>query len=290
MARQSHDLLRHDATPAGVLPATVLVFLFMANICDPTGTFRVKYVAFFVACLFSSWKLKYLDLTTHEIVVGLSLFLAWPTWSLLYGAGRGGNLPIGLSQVTPFLFVLLLASLLPSFDKKTPLRIFYICTSSLAFLVIVSFALVFLFPNNALSQRVFEALTSLHEQEGYFGTRTWGDVDVPSFYFSTTLFLDPTCIYYLFIGKMLRAGAVFLAIAMRWSKAGILIVLAFGVVYLVTTLASHPGSDPTDSVRMKWRESKGLCKISFAKALASEWAYARMRHGLRTLEPIAQPS
>lgn len=248
-ARQSHGLLTRDATHAGVLPAAVLIFLFTANIYDPAGTFRVKYVAFFVACLFSFWKLKYPDLSTREIAAGVFLFLAWPTWSLLCGAVRGGNLSIGLSQVTPFLFVPLLASLLPSFDKLTPLRIFYTCTFSLALFVICSFALVFLFPDNTISQRVFEALTSLHEREGAFGTRSWGDVGVPVFYFGSTLFLVPTCVYYLFIGKTLRAGAVFLAIAVTWSKSGTLIVLAFGVIYFVTALVSRP----IDRARTKWR-------------------------------------
>jgi len=46
---------------------------------------------------------------------------------------------------------------------------------------------------------------------------------------------------------------------------------------------SHLGLLPLGMKFEKWRESKGMRKISFAKALASEWAFARMRHGLRTL-------
>lgn len=239
------------ATRFKFVAAAILAFLFTANIYDPSGAFRIKYVAFFVACLFSFWTLQYVDLSVREIAAGLFLFVAWPTWSLLYGAARGGILPIGLSQVTPFLFLWLLASLLPYFDKQTPLRIFYACIFSLAVFVIVSFGLVFLWPNSSMSGAVYDMLVSLHGREGYFGTRSWGDVDVPIFYFGSTLFLVPTCVYYLFIGKMLRAGAVFLAIAVTWSKAGILIVLVFGVIYFATSLVAHPFLRLTGGAPMK---------------------------------------
>jgi hypothetical protein len=46
---------------------------------------------------------------------------------------------------------------------------------------------------------------------------------------------------------------------------------------------SHLGLLPLGMKIEKWRQSKGVRKISFARALSSEWAYARMRSGLRTL-------
>jgi hypothetical protein len=46
---------------------------------------------------------------------------------------------------------------------------------------------------------------------------------------------------------------------------------------------SHLGLLPLSMKIKKWRESEGVGKISFTKALSSEWAYARARHGLRTL-------
>lgn len=230
----------------------ILVLLFVANVYDPGGAFGVKYGVFFIACVFSLWTLKYLDLSTGEILTGLFLFAVWPIWSFIYGILRGGDTSVGLTQVTPFLFALVLALILPAFDNRLPLRHFYACVFSLSIVVIVSFALVFLLPENPLSMRLFEAFISLHLKEGFFGTRPMGDADVPVLYFRSTLFLVPTCVYYLFVGRMLRAGAAFLALAVTWSKAGIFIVIAFGVVYSVTALFSRAASRPIDRTRRRW--------------------------------------
>jgi hypothetical protein len=232
---------------------SVLAFLVLANIYDTSGALSLKYVAFFVACVSVLWTLPHFSLSLRATGAGLLLFVAWPTWSLLFGAARGGDLSVGVSQVTPFLFALLLALILPAFDDRLPLRLFYACLFSLAVVVIVSFTLVFLLPENAISQRIFETLASLHEREGYFGTRSWGEMDVPVFYFGSTLFLVPTFVYYLFSARIVRAGVVLLALGATFSKAGISIAVGFGAIYCLVALFSPLGSDSSAGPKTKWR-------------------------------------
>src|SRR5437016_3302830 len=103
--------VRHPDTMVGrstihtaSLLTIVLVFLFAANVYDPRGALGLKYVAFFIASVCSLWTLRFIDLSFREIIAGSLLFVVWPCWSLLFGVVRNGDVLIGISQVTPFLF------------------------------------------------------------------------------------------------------------------------------------------------------------------------------------------
>jgi hypothetical protein len=227
----------------------VLVFLFAANVYDPGGALRLKYAAIILLCASAIQTLKYFDLSSLEVIGGMLLFVIWPCWALLLGAARKGDMAVAVTQVTPFLFALPLALLLPAVDRRTPLRLFYACLFSLAIFVVVSFGLVFLMPDSAVGSKVFEVLSSLQEQEGYFGPERMGDVTVPVLYFRSTLFLVPACVYFLFMGRVWRAGITFLALGLAWSKSGMFIALVFGLVFLVLKLTSRADSSggPTSS-------------------------------------------
>ena len=222
----------------------VLVLLFVASVYDPGGALHLKYPSTFLLCVSAIWALKYFDLSSLEIIGGMLLFVVWPCWALLIGNVRMGDMTIAVTQVTPFLFVLPLALLLPALDRRTPLRLFYACVLSLAIFVAVAFGVVFLMPGSLVGAKMFEALSSLQEQEGYFGSMRMGDVTVPVLYFRSTLFLVPACVYFLFMGRMWRAGITFLALGLAWSKSGMIIALVFGLVFLVLKLRSHAASLP----------------------------------------------
>src|SRR5260221_5190803 len=239
---QISRLGRSEATHVGPtnyvsnLLVAILAFLFVANIFDPLGTLRLKYLAFLVATLALIWTLRYFYLTSRELSLGLLVFVVWPVWSLFYGAVHGGDLSVGLTQVTPFIFAWLLALILPALDMRRPLRIFYAFILLLAIVVVVSFALIVFLPESAISRTVFGYLTSLEGKEGSFGTQSFGGLEVPWIYFSSALFLVPAFVYYLLIGKLLRAGALLLALGLTFSKAGLTIACVFGAVYSVSIL------------------------------------------------------
>jgi hypothetical protein len=220
-----------------VLGLTALSFLFVANIYDPGGALGVKYVASALVCLCCVWTVRYLDLTAWEMAAGLFLFVLWPVWEFLYGTIRGGDVTVAATQVTPFLYVLPLGLMLPAIDRQRPLRLFYVCVFSLAAFIVVAFGLVFLMPDSGVGSKLFEALSSLQDREGYFGSEVLGDLTVPVLYFRSTLFLVPACVYFLFVGKVWRAGVIFLALGLTWSKSGMLIALVFGVVFIVFKLS-----------------------------------------------------
>lgn len=218
----------------------VLLLLFMANVFDPGGALGVRYVAFVVACLSTLWALRFFYLPPRALIVGLVLFVVWPMWELFYGVVRGGDVFEGIVQVAPFLFVCLLALILPAFDRRTPLRLFYACLLVLAVVVIASFALIVLLPNSLVSQRLVESFSSLNEREGYFGAQVLGGIEVPWIYFRSTLFLVPAFVYFLFLGRLLRAGTILLALGLALSKAGVTIAVLFAVYYSLTTLFGSP--------------------------------------------------
>jgi hypothetical protein len=220
----------------------VLVFLFVASVYDPGGALGLKYVAFFFLCVSAIRTLKYFNLSSLEVIGGMLLFVVWPCWALLLGAVRQGNMTVAVTQVTPFLFVLPLALLLPAVDRRTPLRLFYACLFSLAIFLVAAFGVVFLMPDSAVGAKMFEVLSSLQDQEGYFGPMRMGDVTVPVLYFRSTLFLVPACVYFLFMGRVWRAGITFLALGLAWSKSGLFIALVFGLVFLVLKLTSGADS------------------------------------------------
>jgi len=233
--------------------AAVLLLLFVANVFDPGGAFGLRYIAFVVAVLSTIWTVRYFNLSPRALEVGLVLFVLWPTWSLLYGAARGGDLFIGVIQVVPFLFASILALILPVFDSRIALRMLYSCLFWLAGTVIASFALIVLLPNNSLSQRLLESLVRLNDREGFFGTQSFGDLVVPWIYFRSTLFLVPAFVYYLFVNRLLRAGVILLALGATFSKAGLTISFVFGAYYSISALFSR-------SAYSNVREVKGILR------------------------------
>src|SRR6202171_1951294 len=247
--RHPDPIRRGRAIHAGSLFTIVLVFLFAANVYDPGGALGLKYVAIFLLCVSAIRTLKYFWLSSLEVIGGMLLFVVWPCWALLFGAVRKGDMLVGASQVTPFLFGLVLAAVLCAFDTRIPLRLFYACLFSLAIVVLTSFALVYLLPDNPFSSALFAVLTSLHEKEGYFGMQSSGGVEVPIIYFGSTLFLVPTFVYYLFVGRMLRAGIVFLAIEVTFSRAGIIIALVFSALYSVSVLFGRSSPAVREGIR-----------------------------------------
>lgn len=227
----------------------ILVFLFISNVYDPGGALGLKYVAFFFLCVSAVWTLKYFELSSLETLGGLLLLVIWPCWAFLFGALRRGDMSIGASQVTPFLFGLALAFVLCAFDSYRPLRLLYACLFSLAIVVTVSFALIYLLPGNPIGSGLLNVLLALHEREGYFGMQSMGDLQVPVIYFGSTLFLVPAFVYYLFVGRVFRAVIVFLAIGVTFSKAGILIALVFVAFYSVSGLFSRSAARGGDADR-----------------------------------------
>ena len=235
-------LVRGETIRSGPVLTMVLVLLFLSNTFDPGGAFGLKYVVFLFLCASIIWTAKYVDLSSLEIIGGMILFVVWPCWAFLLGSMKEGDVLVGVSQVTPFVFGMVLAFVLPAFGRRVPLRLFYTCLFALAIFVVAAFSLIFLMPDSGLSSRVFDALSSLQGREGFFGGERMGDVDVPVLYFRSTLFLVPACVYFLFVGKVWRAGIIFLALGLTWSKAGMVIALVFGLVLLIVKLRSSAAS------------------------------------------------
>jgi len=258
-SRQSELAPEAGAMFKSNLLTAALAILFTANIFDPLGVLRLKYLAFVLAGLSSFWAIRYFFLTSRELTLGLLLFVVWPVWSLFYGAVSGGDLSVGLTQTTPFIFAWLLALILPALDARRPLRAFYFCVLLLAIVVVVSFVLIVFLPENAISQTIFEYLTSLEGKEGSFGTQSFGGLEVPWIYFSSTLFLVPAFVYYLLIGKLLRAGALLLALGLTFSKAGLTIACVFGAVYAVSRLFNRSDKKATNGIAREG--GKGLDKL-----------------------------
>ena len=240
------------------LLTAILAFLFLANVFDPRGTLGLKYFALLLAALSTVWTVKYFDLSTRALVFGLIFFVIWPGWSLLYGVVRGGDLYVGLGQVTPFVFAWVLAFLLPALDVRRLLRAFYACLLLLAVVVIAVFALVAFLPDTSVGQFLFGYFTILDGQVGWFQTQLIGGVEVPWIYFTSTLFLVPAFVYYLFIGRLWRAGVILLALAMAFSKAGLTIGFVFGAIYSVSALFKNsPAGVPKGArapLRLRFRK------------------------------------
>ncbi len=244
----------------------VLVGQFVANIYDPGGALGLKYVVFFITSVCSLWALKFIDLSFREVITGSLLFIVWPCWSLFFGTVRNADALLGVSQVTPFLFGLVLASLLFVLDRRRSLRLFYTCLFSLAIVVIVSFTSMFFLPGSSVTAALNDLFARLHEShEGYFGVKAWGDLKAPGVYFGSTLFLVPTFVYFLFMGKLLRAAIVLLAVALAFSKAGVAISIGFAVVYWMRSIFSD--SRPSVADKTRTTKSRAYLRVVFAAAL-----------------------
>jgi len=240
--RKLHGVITQAGSLLGANPrrgrviTIVLLLLFVANVFDPGGAFGLRYFAFVVAVLATLWTVRFFHLPSGALTLGLVLFVVWPAWSLVYGVARGGDLFVGIVQVSPFVFALIVALILPVLDDLTPLRMLYACLFFLAVGVTAVFALLVLLPDNSLSHTLLGFLVGLDEREGYFRVTSLGDLEVPWIYFRSTLFLVPAFVYYLFVNRLLRAGVILLALGATLSKAGLTIALLFGAYYSISVL------------------------------------------------------
>jgi hypothetical protein len=233
------------------------VILLAGTIFDMGGTLGIKYAAFGIAFMAMLTTLRAVELSSLEICSGAVLFLIWPLWALFSGAARGSDLPIAVSEITPFAFGVLIALLSPALRGGSCLRWFYACMFAMAIVIILSFGLLLFYPNASVTASVYDFLTRVHEQEGYFGMRTLGDAEIPSIYFRSTLFLVPAFVYFFFTNRLIRAGVVLMGLALSISKAGLAIVLAFGLGYVMFA-ATRQGNATfrADS----WRGNRGFTK------------------------------
>lgn len=213
--------------------AYVLLMLFLSNIFDTGGALGIKYTSFAIACLCAVWARQTRRLTSSEIIFGLIFFVLWPSWALLNGIVRGADTELAVSHVTPFLFVIVTASLLPGIDRRLPIRIFVWSMFSLAIVVTVLFSLQYLWPENPVSSPVLQYLADQGYRFGFFGTRPGWESSVPNVYFGATLFLVPTCIYFLFQRRFVASAIVLVGLTLSFSKAGLLIVLGFLLFFLI---------------------------------------------------------
>ena len=126
--------------------------------------------------------------------------------------------------------------ILPALDVRRPFRAFFACFSILAVVVTVAFSLIVFWPDSSISQTLFGYFASMDGQEGFFQSQSIGGLEVPWIYFSSTPFLVPAFVDYLFINRIWRAAVILLALGVTFSKAGLSIAFAFGGVYAVTAL------------------------------------------------------
>src|SRR5260370_5351810 len=177
------------------------------------------------------------------MLVGVGVFVVWPTWLFVYGLVNGADPGIALNQVSSFLFAGILAGLVSAMDNRLPLRMLYWCMFSLAVVILVLFAILLTAPQSGLSGMIMDFLVRFHGKEGYFGSNEDKGLII---YFRAALFLVPTCVYFFFTGRTLRTLLVLLAVALSHSKAGggVSLVFVVGVFFFFVSLPHRVTTNP----------------------------------------------
>jgi hypothetical protein len=216
----------------------IVAFLFLANIYDPGGTFGIKYASAVVGVATIIVTMRWFELARTELMVGIGLFAVWPAWSLVYGLLNRADAVVAVGQVIPFLFAPILAGLIQTGDGDLRVRLFYRCMFSLAVVVVLLFAACWVAPESGVVVAIVDFLSKHGEKQGFFGDTP----DGMTIYFGSTLFLVPTFIYFIFTERIWRSLVVLLALALSFSKSGVVICLAFAALFLFIGPGSRVGA------------------------------------------------
>ena len=80
----------------------ILAFVILANIFDMAGALGVKYFSYIFMIVYIVLRISKIRLRRDNIIIGIALFLLWPIFSLGWGVFNGGDITLGITQITAF--------------------------------------------------------------------------------------------------------------------------------------------------------------------------------------------
>jgi hypothetical protein len=220
----------------------VLAFLAAANVFDMGGSFGLKYGSYALCALLLVSRIREVHMPRRAFLVCLVLFIIWPLISSIHGISQGGDLGRALQRITAFLPALLVLPVIVS-SRQPRFLVDAVMGSLLALAVVMicMFSVLLVLPDLPYAR---EVMASLREQgQGYFGVRSVGSIVIPNVYFTATLFLVPACVWFLFSRRYLASGLCFLALALGFSRSGVLLagVVIFARVFIFASLRVRIG-------------------------------------------------
>ena len=207
----------HSPRPAHALNYWLLGFLMFANVFDMGGGFGLKYLSYVAVLAGMFLQVPVNRLVVWELLLFFVILIAVPSLSLLVGLSNGGDLRVGIGQITPFFPAFLLLLFLRSEHAWTAWHYWYSAMKLLALLIIVFFLVMVVFSRSAILSVLVDILNSTGQ--GYFGAREIGPISIPNVYFKATLFIVPAFAYALFSGHKVSALILAGGLAMSFSKA-----------------------------------------------------------------------
>lgn len=209
----------------------VLAFLVFANIFDMAGAMGIKYFSYILMVAYLVFQVPRVILKKDILIIGFALFVIWPIFSLGWGVYNGGDVALGLTQITTFLVMVIFFLFINLSEPMNAIRYIYYVLFIFGLVIIALFFLIYIEPD------VFYLLklNLLHENgTGYFGFRPLGSELLPNIYFRATLFLVPAFIYYYFLKKKLAMFVCLAALIFSFSKAAFVIIILFLVLIPLT--------------------------------------------------------
>lgn len=202
----------------------ILAFVILANIFDMAGAFSVKYFSYILMIVYIVLRISKIRLSRDNTIIGIALFLLWPIFSLGWGISNGGDISLGITQITAFFVMIVFFLFISLNEPMKAIRYIYSLLFVFGIVVITLFLLVYLEPEIFY---LFK-LNLLHENgTGYFGFRYLGSNLVPNIYFRATLFLVPAFIYFYFVKKKRGMVVCLVALICAFSKAALIVIIAF---------------------------------------------------------------
>ncbi len=202
----------------------ILVFLIFANIFDMSGAMGIKYFSYILMVAYLVLQIQKVGIKKDILLIGFALFVVWPIFSLGWGVFNGGDIALGLTQITAFVVMVIFFLFTGLSEPIKAIRYIYFILFVFGLVVITLFVLIYIKPD------VFYLLklNLLHENgTGYFGFRPLGSEMLPNIYFRATLFLVPAFIYYYFSGKKVAMLVCLGALICAFSKAAFIIIMLF---------------------------------------------------------------
>ena len=202
----------------------ILAFVILANIFDMAGALGVKYFSYIFMIVYIVFRISKIRLRRDNIIIGIALFLLWPIFSLGWGVLNGGDIALGITQITAFFVMAVFFLFINLNEPMKAIRYIFNLLIVFGIAVITLFLLIYLEPEIFYLLK----LNLLHENgTGYFGFRYLGSNLVPNIYFRATLFLVPAFIYFYFIKKKLGMVVCLVALICAFSKAALVAIIAF---------------------------------------------------------------
>lgn len=215
--------------------------IIFSTIFDMGGGFGIKYFSYGISLVYLIFNPQVYRSMSRGGFYLFAVFFVLPLLSLFIGAFRGGDLALGISQITPFIPCLITWLLIKDNTDASSkcLLWFFNGLLYLSYLIILLFIVGEIFRGTSFISNIYSLLNE--SSQGFFGLKQVGGFQYPGVYFKATLYIVGAFTFFLFKREFSKVLVCITAIVFSFSKSAMVVSLLVMLLYFLSSIKINKG-------------------------------------------------